>query len=100
MDKLLSEQRTRILGEFTQKEVNLTEQELKKLVSFEYAVLYDNGLKWTNGSYSEVEIIDFDEDEAELILQVRCGVQDMGGGGEDYHWRVRFNRETLTTEEY
>lgn len=97
-NELFLRQRKRILGEFSQEEVKLTDEEVEKLVKFEWVVLYDNGLKWTNGCYSEVEIDDFDEEE--LILQVRCGVQDVGSGGEDYHWRVRFDRKTLTTEEY
>jgi len=88
--------RKRILGDFSQSEVKLTDEEVEKLTKFEYVVLYDNGLKNLSGGYANIQINDFDE--SELILSVRCGLQD-DTTDETHRWKVRFDRKTLKTEE-
>ena len=82
------------------KEVNLTEKEIKIFNNFEFAVLYNNGLKNINGGYSKVTIYDTDEDEEGnqiLKCQAECGEQDMGGGhshSSNDKWEVIYDRKT------
>lgn len=83
------------------KEVKLTEEELKVFENFEWALIYDNGLKWSNGCYSSITIEDVEEDEDEegnefekLVCRAECGVQDLGSGGNSDYWTVYFNRKT------
>lgn len=74
-----------------------SKEEIVKLENFEWQVYVDNGLKNINGGYASVEV--YDGDEEELLLNVECGEQDMGGGGNKNWWRVRYDRKTEKFEE-
>jgi hypothetical protein len=84
-------------------EVNLTKEEIKIFENFEFAVLYDNGLKNLNGGYSKVTIYDVDYDDEGneiLVCEVECGEQDMGNGHSSCDkWQINYNRKTQKFEE-
>ena len=78
-------------------ETIISAKEIIKLENFEWQVYVDNGLKHINGGYASVEV--YDGDEEELLLNVECGEQDTGGGGNKNWWRVRYDRKTEKFEE-
>lgn len=78
--------------------VKLTKKEVDIFISFNQTVLYDNGLKWTNGGWSDVIIYDIEEDEnTRLVCEVSCGISDEGGSRKD-SWTVYYNRVTKKFE--
>lgn len=74
-----------------------SKEEIVKLENFEWRVYVDNGLKNINGGYASVKV--YDGDEEELLLNVECGEQDTGGGGNKNWWRVRYDRKMQKFEE-
>lgn len=77
--------------------LNPSKKEIENLENFEWRVLVDNGLKNINGGYSKVIVFDGDEDE--LLLNVECGEEDTGSGGNLDYWRVKYDRKTEKFEE-
>lgn len=74
-----------------------SKEELIKLENFEWRVYVDNGLKNINGGYVSVTI--YEGDKEKLLLNVECGEQDTGGGGNKNWWRVKYDRKTEKFEE-
>lgn len=74
-----------------------SKEEITELDNFEWEVYVNNGLRRINGGYASVEV--YDGNEEELLLNVECGEQDTGGGGNKDYWRVRYDRRTQKFEE-
>lgn len=79
-----------------EKEVKLTQEEVKFLLDFELRDLYSNGLDGISGDFSFIRLEEFDEEDSNIILGVvKSGIQD---GEEDslYTDRIIFDRQKKT----
>jgi len=82
------------------KEVKFTEEEFDIFENFEWAILYDNGLKNINGGYSSLIVYDeendYDDEDKEisyLLCEAECGTQDCGGGhSSNDKWTLKYDR--------